>query len=381
MPKMFHLWSEQYDENQDDIFAVQDSVAKLVASKLINRSAHFPEKKYSAIDFEAYDYFLKGTTFHRKFGELLLLNDFEMAKEMLLKALEINPNYAEAHTELADLYNTFTNIYAHTDHYLPDQERYKELQKREIEIAYSLDPNSDHVHRIKGYVLEIYGEIDSAYHSYRKALELAPNNPENLVSLAGFMHSSGGLYDEAIILTNRAIEMSPLETYYLNERAGFLFWRGRFDDAEKECREILKIKPYDPAALFRLCNIYLLNNKLKKAEELYEQIKPYYLQDSTYSYLKVLEAWIYAAKGDKKRALKEHENILIYLLLGEKEESIKKMIERQVVYNGHFTLENFEIHDLVRDDPRFQELVARKKKEYQIAKEKYGDLSFLKELP
>lgn len=379
----FHLWSEQYDEDLNDIFTIQEDVAEMVASKLIKSRIAFSEKNYQAIDFRVYDFFLKGDALHKKFMNLGNLSDFLLAEKMFSSALDIQPDYVDGHAGLADLYNSITNFYPllsveNNDHILAFEE-YKELQIKEIEIAYQLNPNSDHVHRTMGYIYTRFGDPDSAYIAHKRAIELAPNNPENLIGLWDFMGNIG-LDDESLFLLNRAIEKNPLEIRYLSYKATSFYFQGRWDEAENTCKEILKLKPYDRNSLIHLFDIYLFENKLEQAEEIYEQLKPHYTQDSTQ--LKFLESKMYAAKGEREKALAvdvDHPTPVFSLLLGDKEKALTWIIENQDLFKGHSMLENFKLHDLIRDDPRFKELLVQKKKEHAIAKEKYGDLSFLEE--
>jgi tetratricopeptide (TPR) repeat protein len=235
------------------------------------------------------------------------------------------------------------------------------------------------VNRVRGDVQLAYDQPDSAYQSYRKSIELVPNNPENLVYLSNFLWDNG-LYEEGLTLTDQAITLDPLDISSLGTRAILLYDLGKMNKAKKAFEEILKMEPYNSFSLFQMGKIYVFENDLTKAEELYNVLSQIYSQDSTVfgNPATLLETFINAAKGDKIKALSAGDSPLVRLLLGEKEEAIKAIIEYQEFYRGPYFLER-QIFDLVRDDPRFQELVARKRKEYALAKQKYGDLSFLED--
>src|SRR5574341_1811160 len=99
----FHLWAERYDREVQEIFDLQEEIAKNIANALkIKLSANEEEKiaqKYKG-DLKAYEYYLKGRNYYYKYTK----SDMLAAIQIFKKALEIDSNYALAHAGLADSY-------------------------------------------------------------------------------------------------------------------------------------------------------------------------------------------------------------------------------------------------------------------------------------
>ncbi len=118
------VWSSRYDRDLVDVFAVQDEIAEAVSTEL---GAQFSRSKRRAVDINAYDAYLLGRHyFHRQ--------AFQLAKETLLKAIEHDGSYADAHALLARVYGT------ESWNQPSNLQELVQLQHRHIKAALALEP-------------------------------------------------------------------------------------------------------------------------------------------------------------------------------------------------------------------------------------------------
>jgi non-specific serine/threonine protein kinase len=183
----FPLWSERYDRQMEDVFEVQDEIARKIAEAL--RVTLSPQEEAALAskpteNLQAYDLYLRGKSYARR----LTRQDFEFALQMFENATALDPDFALAHAAIA-------NVCAQT-HYL-----------------YARDP--------------VW--LERAKAASRKAVALRPQLPEVLVAQAWILHADGQ-HDEAASCVRRAIERkSDCEgSYYLLGRA--LFASGRYQE-------------------------------------------------------------------------------------------------------------------------------------------------------
>ena len=157
-----------------------EAIARALLKKLtINEVEELKTKQTE--NSEAYEYYLKGEYFHiKKFFATLEIEDFRKSESMFKKAIELDSNYALAYAGLADLYNSYTFR-------MPVDKKYVELQQTYIERAFRLDPNSASVNRVKGSVHDYKQEKSDAYQSFKRALELNPNESLNNWAMGLFL--------------------------------------------------------------------------------------------------------------------------------------------------------------------------------------------------
>ena len=99
-----HLWSERYDRDLEDVFAIQDEIAKNIVEALEIKLSMREKRvigKTNTKDIKAYEYYLKGRDFFNKGLRKTII----YASDMFKKAIEEDPNYALAHAGLADCYS------------------------------------------------------------------------------------------------------------------------------------------------------------------------------------------------------------------------------------------------------------------------------------
>jgi len=221
----FHLWAERYDREVQEIFDLQEEIAKNIASALkVKLSPKEEEKiaqKYKG-DLRAYEYYLKGRNYYYKYTK----SDMLAAIQMFKKALEIDPNYALAYAGLADSYYQFIDKGFETD---------KSFLVRAEEAAQKS--------------LSIDSECAEAY----KAL--------------GTIYFRLGKLNSAKRLLNRALEINP--SYHPARGNLSLVYRelGDFEQAEKELLFVYERDPSFPFTSFLLALHYLSTNEYTQTEK------------------------------------------------------------------------------------------------------------------
>ncbi len=260
-----HLWSETYDRQMDNIFAVQDDIANSVAGalKVTLEGGQIP--KAQETNPEAYNAYLQG----RYFVDRRSKENLEKAIAYFEQALQIDPNYARAWVGLSEAHGRQAD-----GGYVPLDEGYAKARK-EAEKALELDPNLAEAHANMGWIKRVYDwDWTGADAAYRSALELDPANAD-VVHGAAVLATTLGRFDEAIKLDHRAIELDPLRVAAHDSLGLDFYYAGRWEDAEASVRKAMELNPQGPAAHTYLGRIYLAQSKPEDAlAEMQKEMEP-----------------------------------------------------------------------------------------------------------
>jgi serine/threonine protein kinase/Tfp pilus assembly protein PilF len=239
-----HLWSETYDRTLEDIFAVQDDIARSVVKELrallLGQDADSKASGEARAEVaaaavgrgrnpEAHRLFLQGRYQYTRIANA----DLAAGIEMLKRAVEIDPDHALAWATLGEAYPWAAGIGL----LLPSVGM--KLGREAAERALAIEPNLAEGHTALGLVRHWY-EFDwaGAEASYARALELAPGSAD-AVQAAGMLEFCLGRYDRALEFMRRAIDADPLSMIGPSYVARILHSAGRLVEAEAEFRAIL----------------------------------------------------------------------------------------------------------------------------------------------
>jgi TolB-like protein/Tfp pilus assembly protein PilF/predicted Ser/Thr protein kinase len=171
VPTGYHLWSERYDQESHDIFAIQDKIAENVVRALqliLSEDERQTLFKAPTSDALAYDYYLRGRTYFHQGRR----QSFQFARQMYLKAVEIDPKYALAHTGIAECAAFLVHYYGQTkDRYLTEAD---EASRKALEI----DPGLGRAHAARGFTLWLLDRFDEAKKEFETAMRLDPDRSE-----------------------------------------------------------------------------------------------------------------------------------------------------------------------------------------------------------
>ena len=219
----FQIWSEKFTRDLKDIFAVQDEIAGLIAQNLQLKLAASQRTK-RVVDPEAYRLVLEG----RQFWNLRTTEGFTKAEAAFGQALQIDPQFVEAHAGLACVY-VIRSVYRQLDGDLADLE---DLQRGENEgrRALAIDPGSADAEAALGYVDLIPGRLDASRVHFDRAMAINPNSSvvQNWYAL---LLAAEGRLDEALAHYRQATALDPLWFINLEMQATTLAFAHRFDEA------------------------------------------------------------------------------------------------------------------------------------------------------
>ena len=229
----FHLWSETYDQEMDDIFAVQDRIARSVTAAL---SITLLGKKTTArpaqhTNADAYNAYLLGKYFRGQQSQ----ESKQKAVGYFEQAIKLDPGYAPAWLGLGECRTTQAGA---AD--IAVEEGYR-TARAAITQALKLDPNLVEAHAALGEIEMLHDwEWAGADASFQRALALDPRNAEALRD-AGSLARMLGRLEEAITLYRRAIEIDPLTGH---RGLGMnLYYAGRQSEAKAAFEKTLEFAP------------------------------------------------------------------------------------------------------------------------------------------
>ncbi len=232
----FHLWSEKYDRDLEDIFAIQDEISLAIVDKLKVRLLGGERKtlvRRHTADQEAHNFYLKGLYFWNRRHE----GGMKAAMENFRVAVEKDPGYALAHVGIADTYN-ITGMFG----YLPSNETFPEA-KSAAERALEIDPTLGEAHASLGFAKTFfYWDWVAAEEEFKRAIELNPKYAtahEWYALLLCILER----FDEAIMEAERSHEIDPL-SLIINSILGLVYYlAGRYDESIASLKRALELDP------------------------------------------------------------------------------------------------------------------------------------------
>jgi len=179
----------------------------------------------------------------------------EKAIELFGKAIELVPEFGEAHANLG-------NVYFDMD----DMDRAQELYEK----ALSLSPNLAGLHHSIGMIELRRGDVEAALKRFAKCVEIDPYHWESYSSI-GTVYLQSGLHKEAMDAFKMALDINP-DSPQDHNNLGLVYYRvGQLEEALIELRKALKINPESASAHFNLGNVLSRLERLAEAEKEYEQ--------------------------------------------------------------------------------------------------------------
>ncbi len=232
----YHIWSERYDREVKDIFAVQDEITLAVVEALkvnllgAERAAML---KKATDDPKAYEQYLRGRGFWNKRTPA----DFEKAIQYFEKAIAIDPEYSLAYSGISDCYS----LLAYFEHYAPHElrERARENAFKAIELD-ETSPEANTAMAMYSLVFEF--DLCETERRFKKALEL---NPKLVTAryLYGTYLASQGRFDEGFAQQKIALELDPLSQPLNGNVSRALYMSRRYEDAIELAERNLEIAP------------------------------------------------------------------------------------------------------------------------------------------
>ena len=255
----FHLWSDQYDREIKDIFAIQDEIAQEIVKKLnVNLMSEDKSRVSSRIEnVEAYQRFLRGRHLLSKYTLVSLYKAIDCFEQVLGEY----PSFAPVLVGMADAYFFlgFLNL-------MPPRESFPKA-KEMAQKAIALDPSLANAHSLLGLTLLHYDwDWPGAEKSLRQALAINDQN--------SFAHSGFGTYllvigkmDEAVNEYLLELEVNPLASRTVVNCGMALMRSGKLDEAIAHMQGVIDIEGGNPHTQWLLGQAWFLKNEQEKGIE------------------------------------------------------------------------------------------------------------------
>jgi len=360
-----HFWSEAYDGEMRDALALESAVAQSIARKVevtITGDEHARLTAARSVSPEVYESYLKGRFALDRGGSRA---DIDESISDFKEAIRRDPTFAPAYLGLAQAHSELGTVFIGTP---PEAERVKVVDA--ARKALELDPQLAEAHVLLANVLKEQWQWTEAEAEYRRALELNSNNPVAHDGLARWLLCQGRT-DEALAWVRRGREIDPIAVSG-TEIGWILFLSRRYDEAVHELHSVLAVRPDDATALWFLGFALTADNQSKEAIPVLE--RAFSVSDRSSAVIGVLiRAYAHAGRrADGLRLLEELKRrkqagyvpaaafVNAYLGLGDNEEAFAWLEQG---YKEHSNiLQWLKVHpyfDPLRDDPRFKDLLLR----------------------
>ena len=284
-----HLWSDRYDREMEDVFAVQDEIAQAIAGAL---QVHFTDKapaspRYSP-KLEAYEALLRA----RHQMQQWTPESLTRGRNLYAQAIEIDPKYGLARCELG-----FSYFGLATEHEVPPREAAAKMSTLAYE-ALAIDRHLAEAHALLATAAMMDYQWEAADHHFRQAFAGAPINMMVSICYGYFFLPAVGRHQEGIAHMNLALSQDPLNVAYRNG-AGIL--RVALDDPDgaRILEQALEEEPNDWIAALILAQWHVWHGDPERA--LYFAERAYAVVPRQHGAVGLLAALL-RARGEEQRS-------------------------------------------------------------------------------
>jgi TolB-like protein/Tfp pilus assembly protein PilF len=288
----FHLWSERYDRDMADIFAIQDEITAAIVDRLkmtLKVGEKTALRKRSTDDPEAYNFYLKGLYFIARPDA----ESYAKGLNFFQAAIEKDPNFAAAYAGMANVFASLGIM-----NLAPPPEMWPKA-KAAIQKALSLDEDLAEAHAVAAALAFWFEwDWDAAGRSFDRVLSL---NPGDAMShgMRGWYCLNRGRFDEAVGEIKKALELDPLMPLFYAWSVGLHWSVGRPDEAIVEFAKALELDPNNGLAYFHGGAAYFIKALWNKAEETLERGKKLFAPPG---WMEGMLGFMSLRKGDGEKA-------------------------------------------------------------------------------
>jgi adenylate cyclase len=356
----YHLWSKTFDRRLENVFAVEDELARSIAEaltpKLLNASA--PLVREATASTEAHDLYLRG----RHFWNKRTTEDLNRAAALFQQALDVDPKYALAHSGLADAYALLVEY---------SRARPAEMLPRAVanaRKALELNPALAEPHATLGLIAMDGYDWPGAEREFKRAIELRPGYVTAHHWYAIFL-AMMGRFPEARAQAEQALQLDPASLIVSNMVGVVLYDARDYAGAIEAFRRTLELDPtFVPAREFLACAYMSAGKK----QEALAQLASTGGSDIDYA---TMRAWVLAETGEREEASRLARELLqrsgreafhpgmlaaVHAVLGDRDRAFE-LLER-AYQEKDWTVRELKVSpiwDPLRDDPRFGKLLKK----------------------
>lgn len=297
-----HLWADHFERevSPEALFAIQSAIAEEVAGALqtsLSPDERRQVERRPTDDLEAWELFTRARYLERTSDYTPELAD--RVFRMLRRATELDPEFALAHAELAEMYDDVGHQTGET--------RWRDSVRAAAERALAIDPSLPEGHLAMAEYHQITGDLEAEREAVRRALELRPNYAEALAQLSRVEASSTRL-DRAVCVARRGVEVDPTDAGIRIRLAHAYRDLGLFGRAETSYGEALDLCPRCEGLYGNLVATSLAQGDRRRALEHYRARRA--VRDSSAEYFEDLAlieerlGWLDSARVHFRRASK-----------------------------------------------------------------------------
>jgi tetratricopeptide (TPR) repeat protein len=243
----FHLWSDTFDRQLEDVFAIQDEIAAAIAHELRTRLTNELDQPSTTVAMEAYELYLKGRSLVAARGEARLFEAFDILKA----AIDIEPEYAPAMATLGKAYAVLPWF----SFKIPAGEA-REQARVWSSKALEIEPQNAEA---LATLAIVYGEVDMNWTGALQLLEKALQSNPGSVAANNFMGDLAlrtGDIDNALKYESRAAELDPLGTVQLTDLSNVYMLKRDYRKAVDLAKRALALDPLFFSAHRQLIDAY-----------------------------------------------------------------------------------------------------------------------------
>ena len=266
-----HLWAKQYDQNLEDIFAVQDEITKKIITAMQVKLTEGDQARTASKgtdNLEAYLKYLQANDYYHRAN----IESNALAQQLAEEAIALDPKYAMPYVLLAQI-----NIYEFWIDTSKSQEKYLADASELLQKAIALDDSNADAHGQLGFIFSLKRQHDKAFAHAEKAVALNPSSAESHYGLAKVLTFAGkakeaiseykiairlnpfppnryfwsiglscaetGQYEEGITWCEKAIRQEPDSLFARIMMTVVYSWSGRDEEARAEAAEVCRINP------------------------------------------------------------------------------------------------------------------------------------------
>jgi len=357
------IWGERYERKMSDLLATQREIASTIAEKLQLKLSGSDTKgitkKYTDNN-EAYQLYLKGRFHFVKRTKEDLYKSIAIFED----AVKLDPKFALAYVGIAESYTVIPSFpYGAPSETMPKA-------KAAVAKALEIDPDLAEAHTVSAMIAATYDwDWAKAESEFRRAFEIDPTLSITHYRYAWVYLSPLGRHDEAVAEMKIAMDKEPLYLIQGANYAGVLMYARRFDEAAEQAKKTYDLDPNFVGGKSWLCHTYnmkgLYAESLAVAATTLDSEMPF-LVDAAFAYAKtgardkaiaMIQRW---KEIEKSKYMTNYWVAAAYAAVGDKDAAF---VELQKAYENHdWFLQRIKVDpfmDPLRDDPRFDAIVRR----------------------
>jgi TolB-like protein/DNA-binding winged helix-turn-helix (wHTH) protein/tetratricopeptide (TPR) repeat protein len=252
-----HLWSQDYNYSAKDTLNVEDDVAKAVAREIRVRLTSQQQEELARprpVNPQAFDAYLQGYHFFQGNTD----KDADMAAKYYERATQLDPSFALAWVGLSR-----ARTFQANEDLIPIEEG-RRLAHEGVERALALNPNLAQAHTQMGRIKLADFDWAGAHASFQRSIALEPGNSESVASAASSA-AYLGRFDEALQMSRRAVDLDPLNANSWELLGETEFYMGKLDQALADTKTGLELSPDAWPGPVQLSQIYVMQGRPQDA--------------------------------------------------------------------------------------------------------------------